>query len=89
MVKHLIIRIRGKVQGVGFNYSAAIKAELLKLYGFIRNDHDGSIYLEIEGEQNALQNFLSWCQQGPIFARVEAVEVNEGLFRNFNRFDVN
>jgi len=74
MIKHLNIKIYGLVQGVFFRHSARLKALEFKLVGFIKNQPDGSVYLEVEGDENNLKYFLSWCYQGPSSARVNKVE---------------
>lgn len=89
MKRHLNIKIYGQVQGVFFRYSAQEKAEELKIAGFARNEPDGSVYIEAEGEEGDLKSFLEWCENGPDSANVEKVgyEFTNGI-RNFNRFDI-
>lgn len=72
------IRVFGKVQGVFFRRSAREEARRLGLAGFARNEPDGSVYLEVEGDESALARFVAWCETGPVGARVERVEVREG-----------
>jgi len=72
-MKHLNIKIFGRVQGVFFRANAAKKADELGITGFARNEPDGSLYIEAEGEEENLKKFLSWCQKGPPFARVEKI----------------
>lgn len=84
MLKHLTVKIYGQVQAVGFRYSAGHVARQLGITGFARNEPDGSVYIEAEGEEVALKDFLSWCGKGPQLARVEKVdpswpEVSEGF----------
>ncbi len=74
MQKHLNVKISGRVQGVFFRYSAKRKAEKLDIMGFARNEPDGTVYIEAEGEEKTLKQFLAWCRKGPAFARVEKVE---------------
>ena len=74
MIKHLKIKVFGSVQGVLFRHWSKVKAKELKLTGFVQNRPDGSVYLEAEGEEKDLKDFLAWCHQGPSFARVEKVE---------------
>jgi len=50
MKKHVNITVKGRVQGVGFRYSAMEAAEELGIKGFVRNMPDGSVYIEAEGE---------------------------------------
>ncbi len=62
--KALEIRVTGRVQGVFFRRAARDRAEELGLAGFARNEPDGSVRLEIEGEAGALGRFLEWCRAG-------------------------
>lgn len=71
---HLRIKIAGKVQGVSFRSSARRQAERLGLHGFARNKSDGTVYIEVEGEYERLQEFLEWCKEGSPAARVESIE---------------
>ena len=76
-MKHLNIKIHGQVQGVFFRATAKEKADTLGIKIFARNEPDGSVYIEAEGEKEKLDEFIKWCYQGPSFARVEKVEVSE------------
>ncbi len=87
-MKHLDIKIFGQVQGVGFRASAKKKAEELKLLGFARNEQDGTIFVETEGEEENLEKFLNWCKRGTIFARVDKVESEyTSQLKNFSNFE--
>ncbi len=68
------IRMFGRVQGVLFRDSARRNAQKLNLAGFVRNERDGSVYIEAEGEEENLKEFLEWCRKGPFFARVDKME---------------
>ncbi|MBL4736088.1 MAG: acylphosphatase, partial [Flavobacteriales bacterium] len=58
---HYKIRIEGKVQGVWFRASTRDEAGRLGLRGFVRNEPDGSVYAEVEGEENEINEFVKWC----------------------------
>lgn len=88
MTKHWNIRIRGRVQGVFFRSATKAQAEKINLTGFVRNEPDDSVYLEVEGEEELLRQFLDWCRQGPSFARIEDIEVKEGELKNFDDFSI-
>lgn len=88
MIKHLDIKITGKVQGVFFRQSIKEKAEKLDLMGFVQNKPDGSVYIEIEGEGAVLNNFLKWCRQGSDFSKVEKIEIQESSIKNFENFQI-
>ncbi len=77
MRKRFSIEVKGDVQGVTFRYAARQLASRLDLSGFARNDPDGSVYLEAEGEDGPLAEFTAWCRRGPAGARVTEVAVKE------------
>jgi len=68
-------RVKGRVQGVSFRYYTIEEAEALGLVGWVRNRSDGSVELEAEGEEAAVEQLLAWVRQGPPAAKVTAVEV--------------
>ena len=88
-MKHFNIRVSGKVQGVFYRASARAHAEALEITGFARNESDGSVYMEAEGDEESLRQFVEWCHRGPERAVVSSVEVGEGELKNFLSFDVN
>lgn len=86
MKKHFNIRVLGYVQGVFFRAKARKKAEELDVTGFARNEPSGAVYIEAEGEEQPLREFLDWCHYGVENARVYSVESNEGELKNFADF---
>jgi len=70
----VIARVTGVVQGVNYRATAAREARRRGLTGWVRNDPDGSVLLDVEGEAAAVDAFLAWCAVGPPDARVAAVE---------------
>jgi len=88
MQKHLIIKVSGKVQGVFYRASTKEVADQLGLKGLVRNEHDGSVYIEAEGDESVLARFTDWCKQGPRLAKVDQVEVSEAAWIGFKDFEV-
>jgi len=86
--RHVKIHINGRVQGVFFRSSAREEALSLGLTGFARNEDDGSVYIEVEGEDNSINKFIEWCKDGPAHAEVNNVEHSSGDFFGFSGFDV-
>lgn len=82
------IRVYGRVQMVGFRYSAKEVADQLHIFGFAKNLTDGSVYIEAEGKEENLKKFLTWCKKGPFLAKVDRAEVKEGKLKNFSEFRV-
>lgn len=87
-MNHVSIRISGKVQGVFFRASTKGMAEQYGIKGFVRNEKDGSVYIEAEGEEENLKQFVAWCHQGPAHAQVSKVDLIEGSFQGFARFQI-
>lgn len=48
----------GRVQGVGFRYHAYYKARSLGLTGWVENRYDGSVLMEVQGEQRAIDELV-------------------------------
>ncbi len=69
-------RVTGRVQGVGFRWSAVNEARRLGLRGRVRNAADGSVEVEAEGDAGALAEFFAWLRRGPSGAWVTGVEVD-------------
>jgi acylphosphatase len=88
MQKHISIKVSGRVQGVFYRASAHEEAQRLGVKGFVKNEPDGSVYIEAEGDDALLEDLIEWCKQGPPAARVQNVEVQEGAWKGFAEFTV-
>ena len=71
---HLVVT--GRVQGVAYRASAVAEARRLGLSGFVRNRFDGSVELEAEGAQQAVDTFVAWARRGPPGADVDGVQLS-------------
>lgn len=88
-MKRIAIRVRGKVQGVFYRASTVTKAQQLGVKGFVRNEPDGSVYIEAEGDEEKLLELITWSKVGPPRALVDEVIVeNYNELRNFSSFEV-
>lgn len=54
----------GEVQGVGFRYRAKYAADKLGISGWVRNNDDGSVSMEAQGQADALQKLTDLIAQG-------------------------
>lgn len=82
------ITVFGRVHGVGYRYSALHKARDFSITGFVKNQYDGTVFIEAEGEEANLDQFILWCQQGPSFARVERISKTTGTLKGYSSFSV-
>jgi acylphosphatase len=88
MVIHLNIFVSGHVQRVGYRYHAQKIAAALGITGFVKNMPDGSVYIEAEGEQAILAQFIKWCREGPSMAKVDRVNTEQAPFKGFSAFEI-
>lgn len=77
MIRH--VTVRGRVQGVGYRAFVEDAAERLGLEGWVRNRRDGSVEAVFAGPEQAVAAAIEACQSGPRGARIEAVDVEEGV----------
>jgi acylphosphatase len=87
-MKHISLTISGKVQGVYFRASTKDTAEKYGVNGFVRNEKDGSVYIEAEGEEENLKHFVAWCHHGPPHAKVQHIDLKEGSVQGFKKFEI-
>lgn len=57
------IQFFGRVQGVGFRYRAGYAAESLRLTGWVRNEEDGTVTMEVQGDESSIDRMLQMLQQ--------------------------
>jgi acylphosphatase len=84
----VILRVYGRVQGVGFRFYTQRKAQELGILGYVQNKPDGSVYIEAEGEAKPLQQFMHWCEAGPAWAHVTEVKKQFVPVRDFEGFKI-
>ena len=68
------LRLRGRVQGVGYRWWATARAQELGLDGWVRNRSDGSVEILAIGAARLLDDFATSCRDGPASALVHDVE---------------
>jgi len=70
----LLVRITGRVQGVGFRAWTRDEAARLGLTGWVRNEADGSVAALIAGPETAVSAMIERLWHGPAGASVSSVE---------------
>lgn len=70
--------VEGLVQGVGFRYSTKQAADRIGVYGIVRNENDGTVYIEANGESEKVDTFIEAIRQSPSpSAKVDHVTLEE------------
>ena len=62
-VRRLRLRFRGQVQGVGFRWNAERVANSLGLLGWVKNEWDGSVSMELQGTDDQISQFFGLFNQ--------------------------
>ncbi|MEE9464985.1 MAG: acylphosphatase [Candidatus Neomarinimicrobiota bacterium] len=76
-MKRLRIIVSGRVQGVGFRWATQKTAQQLGVNGYVRNLPSGDVEIVIEGDEVSVERMISWARQGPAFARVDNLKMDE------------
>lgn len=81
-------QIYGQVQGVGFRYTTTETAKQLEISGIVRNENDGSVYVEALGDEEQIKQFITELAKGPSpSANVEKVVVEyDSSITDYNGF---
>lgn len=74
MIRRRVV-VSGRVQGVYFRENARRRAEAAGVAGWVRNRADGTVEAVFEGEREAVERLVAFCEQGPRGARVDRVDV--------------
>ena len=73
MVIRRRISFYGWVQGVGFRYRAWKAAELYSCTGWVRNERNGSVTMEIQGTEEQIDQVIAAIERGT-YVRIERME---------------
>jgi acylphosphatase len=81
--------ISGRVQGVFFRLETKQAAQRYGVFGWVKNQMDGTVAAVFEGPKENVDSVLEWCKQGPPHANVEHVKVEREDYKGeFDRFEI-
>ena len=84
----VIVRVTGRVQGVGFRLATVRRAHMVGVDGWVRNNDDGSVEALVQGTPDQVDQMLEWMRQGPPQARVDDLaSERQFIDRRFARFE--
>ena len=72
-----LVRVRGRVQGVGYRYACVRQARELGLTGWVRNRMDDSVEALLQGTSRQLDRMCDWMRDDMPAALVESLAVAE------------
>ncbi|WP_283621833.1 acylphosphatase [Limosilactobacillus avium] len=80
------LTISGIVQGVGFRWGCMNIARQFKVTGFVRNLPSGQVYIEVQGQEDQVQQFIKRVKAGPTpYARVVDCQVTTGRCQDYGQ----
>ncbi|MDM0115861.1 acylphosphatase [Variovorax sp. J22R133] len=84
-----LVRVRGRVQGVGYRDGCAEGARALGVSGWVRNRADGSVEALLQGTPQQLADMREWMSTGVHGARVDSMDVTPvpAPFDRLQRFE--
>lgn len=89
MKKHIDVIISGKVIKVGFRFGAMEQAYKDGVTGFVKYQKNKEIYMEVEGEDEALDKFVKWCSKGCPGSQVADIVISESPhLKNYKTFEI-
>jgi acylphosphatase len=74
-MRSLLITVKGVVQGVGFRYFCYKQAVNFGITGYAKNLYNGDVEILAQGEENALNGFISIIKTGPRYANITSVNI--------------
>jgi acylphosphatase len=84
-----LVRVRGRVQGIGYRYACIQQARVLGLTGWVRNRRDDSVEAMLQGTPEQLARMCEWMERDVPAALVEHIEVSEVAppYQRFEQFE--
>lgn len=83
-------RAQGRVQGVGFRFFVQTEAKKAKVTGWVKNENDGSVTMEIQGTPEQLATLEERIKKGNGFARVNQLDSTEiAVVAGESQFSIN
>jgi len=82
-----LLRISGRVQGVGFRFYMQRKAAETGVFGWVRNRLDGTVEAMIEGSPDVVEQMIGWARRGPSSAAVSDLRITETAPQGFAEFE--
>ncbi|SCY65792.1 MULTISPECIES: acylphosphatase [unclassified Butyrivibrio] len=78
----------GRVQGVGFRYTASHAANMYRLTGYVKNEYDGSVTCEVQGREEDIEQFIATFYRGR-FIEVDRIDKTPlAIIEDERSFDV-
>lgn len=81
------IIFHGRVQGVGFRYTAKYLAQSLELTGWVKNEWNGTVTMEVQGREQLINKLLIGLNNNQ-FISIDWMDTKEISLVEENGFNV-
>lgn len=83
------MKVHGRVQGVGFRFQTKSEAKRSNIKGWVRNNPDGTVEIDAEGENDKIEGFVAAVKEGPGAAKVTELDLEEtSENKNYTSFEI-
>lgn len=72
MIRKILV-FHGRVQGVGFRFTAIRYANGLGLTGWVKNQYDGTVLMEVQGHRESINKLLQFLNSD-LYIRIDSIE---------------
>ena len=89
MLESRLLRVYGRVQGIGYREACVGRAREMAVTGWVRNRMDGSVEVLLQGSPQQLADMCRWLRDGMTWALVDELEATpvQPPFPRFDRFE--
>lgn len=75
------LKFTGRVQGVGFRFTASHIANQLGLTGWVYNEWDGSVVMEVQGQEHLIDQMIQIIDRG-VFIQIDNIQRENILLKD-------
>lgn len=87
--KAVKIIVSGRVQGVGFRYFIARRADEIGINGYVKNLFNGDVEIYAEGRKELLEDIVDKSRVGPHQSKVKSAKIEWLDFQNkYDNFEI-
>ncbi len=85
-MQNIKLHIKGSFPKEPFSFYLSRAASSCNINGYVEAQKDDSLFIEAEGYENNIQEFINWCKEGPFAKKVSRFDQKTGEIRNFRNF---
>lgn len=88
MIKTYHFIVSGRVQGVGYRFTAYLNAKKLGLVGYVKNLDNGNVEVFAQGNENLIEDFRKYLKLGSFMSKVDLIKEDIIERESFEEFQI-